>query len=65
MELMKRTEEFRVNNEAEAQALINQAKEDPKGEGYELISYKTVKKDKKQKGEVIESWVVVTLVKKW
>lgn len=65
MELLKRTEEFRVNNEAEAQALINQAKEDPEGEGYELVSYKMVKKDKKSKGEVIDSWIIVTLVKQW
>lgn len=65
MDLLKRTEEFRVNNEAEAQALINQAKEDPEGEGYELVSYKMVKKDKKSKGEIIDSWVVVTLVKQW
>lgn len=65
MDLLKRTEEFRVNNEAEAQALINQAKEDPEGEGYELVSYKMVKKDKKSKGEVIDSWIIVTLVKQW
>lgn len=65
MDLLKRTEEFRVNNEAEAQALINQAKKDPEGEGYELVSYKMVKKDKKSKGEIIDSWVVVTLVKQW
>lgn len=64
-ELCKRTEEFRVNNEAEAQALIDQAKRDPEGEGYELVSYKMVKKDKKSKGEVIDSWIIVTLVKQW
>lgn len=65
MDLLKRTEEFRVNNEAEAQALINQAKEDPEGEGYELVSYKMVKKDKKSKGEIIDSYVIVTLIKSW
>lgn len=65
MDLLKRTEEFRVNNEAEAQALIDQAKRDPEGEGYELVSYKMVKKDKKSKGEIIDEWVIVTLVKKW
>ena len=64
-ELCKRTEEFRVNNETEAQALIDQAKKDPEGEGYELVSYKMVKKDKKSKGEVIDSWIIVTLVKQW
>ena len=65
MDLLKRTEEFRVNNEAEAQALIDQAKRDPEGEGYELVSYKMVKKDKKLKGEIVDSWVIVTLVKQW
>lgn len=64
-ELCKKTEEWRVNNEAEAQALIDQAKRDPEGEGYELVSYKMVKKDKKSKGEIIDEWVIVTLVKKW
>ena len=64
-ELCKKTEEWRVNNEAEAQALIDQAKKDPEGEGYELVSYKMVKKDKKSKGEIIDSWVIVTLVKQW
>lgn len=64
-ELCKRTEEFRVNNEAEAQALIDQAKKDPEGEGYELVSYKMVKKDKKSKGEIVDSWIIVTLVKQW
>lgn len=64
-ELCKKTEEWRVNNEAEAQALIDAAKKDPDGEGYELTSYKMVKKDKKSKGEVVDSWVIVTLVKQW
>lgn len=64
-ELCKKTEEWRINNEAEAQALIDQAKRDPEGEGYELVSYKMVKKDKKSKGEIIDEWVIVTLVKKW
>ena len=64
-ELCKKTEEWRVNNEAEAEALIDQAKKDPDCEGYELVSYKMVKKDKTLKGEVIDSWVIVTLVKKW
>lgn len=64
-DLLKRTEEYRVNNEQEAEALIAQAKQDPDGEGYELTSYKMVKKDKKSKDVVVDSWVVVTLVKVW
>ena len=64
-ELLKRTEEFKVNDEAEAKALIEQAKANENVEGYELKSYKMVKKDKKSKGEVIDEWVIVTLVKQW
>ena len=64
-ELCKRTEEWRVNDEQEAKALIEQAKANENAEGYELKSYKMVKKDKKSKGEVIDEWVIVTLVKQW
>lgn len=64
-ELYKRTEEWRVNDEMEAKALIEKAKADEGEEGYELKSYKMVKKDKKSKGEIIDEWVIVTLVKQW
>lgn len=64
-DLLKRTEEYYLNNEAEAEAFIKQAKQAADEEGYELASYKMVKKDKKQKGEIVDSWVIVTLVKKW
>lgn len=64
-ELCKKTEEWKVANEAEAEALIEKAKQDPKQEGYELTSYKMVKKNKKSKGEIIDEWVIVTLVKQW
>ena len=64
-ELLKRTDDYRVNDEAEAEALIEKAKTDPNNEGYELTSYKMVKKNKKSKGEIIEEWIIVTLVKQW
>lgn len=63
--LCKRTEEWRVNDEMEAKALIEKAKAGEAEEGYELKSYKMVKKDKKSKGEIIDEWVIVTLVKQW
>lgn len=43
-ELMKRTEDWRVDTEEQATALIDQAKEKESTEGYELVSYKMVKK---------------------
>lgn len=64
-ELCKRTEEWRVNDEIEAKALIEDAKQNEAVEGYELKAYKMVKKDKKAKGEIVDEWVVVTLVKQW
>lgn len=64
-EIAKMTEEWIVDNEEQAKALIEQAKTQESDGGYELASYKMVKKDKKSKGEIIDSWVVVTLVKKW
>ena len=62
-ELLKITEEWKVNDEEEAKALIEKAKTE--AVNYDLSSYKMVKKDKKSKGEIIDSWVVVTLVKKY
>ena len=64
-ELCKKTEEWRVNDEIEAKALIEDAKKNEAVAGYELKSYKMVKKDKKSKGEIIDEWVIVTLVKQW
>lgn len=60
-EILKITEEWRVDTVEEAEALIDKAKNE--ATNYDLNSYKMVKKDKKSKGEIIESWVVVTLVK--
>ena len=62
-EIVKITEEWRVNDEDEAKALIEKAKTN--ATDYDLASYKMVKKDKKSKGEIIDSWVIVTLVKKY
>ena len=58
--LIKTTEEHRADSEAEAALLINAAKEDGR---YVLSKYSSVKKEKKQKGEVIEEYYIVTLVK--
>lgn len=64
-ELMKRTEDYMVGSEEEAKILIEKAKADERNEGYELKSYKMTKKEKKSKGEIIDSYVIVTLIKSW
>lgn len=65
MELIKQTDEIIVNTEEEAKALIESFKKKAPEDGYEIISYTSTLKEKKSKGEVIDSWVIVKIVKRW
>lgn len=58
--LITNTEVYRVETEEEAELLINEAKADSK---YVLTKYNCEKKERKQKGEVIDSYFKVSLVK--
>ena len=58
--LIKTTEEHRADTEAEVVELINAAKADGR---YVLSKYSSVKKERKQKGEIIDEYFLVTLVK--
>lgn len=58
--LIKTTEEHRADSEVEAAELINAAKADAR---YLLSKYSSVKKERKQKGEVVDEYYLVTLVK--
>lgn len=58
--LIKTTEEYRVDSEVEAADLINGAKADHR---YVLSKYSSVKKETKQKGEIVDEYFIVTLVK--
>ena len=64
-EIMKQTDEIRVDTEEQAESLLNTFKEKAREEGYEIASYKMTKKNKKSKGEIIDEWVVLTIVKVW
>lgn len=55
--LIKTTEVYRVANEEEAKALLEELKAD---HSYELSKYSSVKKERKQKGEVVDEWVQFT-----
>ena len=59
-EILKRTEEYRVETEEQAVALIEQAKEKEANEGYELVSYTSTHKSKKD-----DDYYIVKLVKQW
>ena len=58
--LLKTTEEHRADTEVEVAELINAAKNDTR---YVLAKYSSVHKERKQKGEVIDEYFIVTLVK--
>ena len=58
--LVNTTEVYRVDTEAEGAALINEAKQDS---SYILSKYSSTKKERKAKGEVIDEWYHVQLVK--
>lgn len=64
MEIMKRTDEIRVDTE-EAMALIESFKEKSQTEGYEVVSHTATLKEKKSKGEVIDSYYIVKIVMRW
>ena len=57
---MKRTEEWRVETEEQAVALIEQAKSKGIEEGYELTSYSSTHKVKKD-----DDYFVVKTIKQW
>ena len=58
--LLKVTEEHRADSELEAADLINSAKADAR---YVLSKYSSVHKERKAKGEVVDEYFIVTLVK--
>lgn len=58
--LISVTETYRVDTEAEAAVLIDEAKKDNK---YDLKKYTSQKKERKQKGAVVDEWHQVVLTK--
>lgn len=60
--LIEVTEAYRVDSESEVDSLIESAKNNPT---YSLIKYNRVYKERKQKGEVVDSWYKVTLTKRF
>jgi hypothetical protein len=58
--LIETTEKHRADSEVEATELIEAAKADRR---YALSKYTSVYKEKKQKGEVVDEYYIVTLVK--
>lgn len=62
-ELLKETLEYRVDNEEEAIALIQEFKDKQIDEGYTLDKSGYVLKTKKNKGEIVDSYAIATVRK--
>lgn len=60
---MKETEVYRVDNEEEAVQMINEYKDRQLTEAYTLSKSGYVIKNKKSKGEIIDTWAIVTIEK--
>lgn len=60
MELLKRTEEYRVETEDEAKALIQRSKDQGREEGYEVINYSSTHKIKKD-----DDYFLIKITKVW
>lgn len=60
--LIQVNETYRVDTEEEVSAFIEKLKKDDE---YELVSYKSKRKELKEKGEVIDEWCQVQVVKKF
>ena len=61
--LLKTTEVYRVDDESEAIAMIEDARDEQLMKGYTLSKSGYVLKNKKSKGEIVDSWALVTLEK--
>ena len=59
--LMKTTDVYKVADEEEAIQLIEEFKNDQATQGYTLTKSGYALKTKKAKGEIIDSWAVVTV----
>jgi len=63
--LLSNTEIYRIDSEEEVKEAIEEAKKNAELEGYILKGYSSKIKEKKSKGEVIDSGYEVTLKKEY
>ena len=65
MRLLKETFEFRTDTEADALKLIEEYRTNANSKGYTVTKASYTRKDKKSKGEVIDTAYVITLTLKY
>ena len=60
-QLLKTVDTYRVEDEEEAMSLIEEFKNNQMADGYSLTKSGYVLKNKKSKGEIIDSWAIATI----
>lgn len=60
--LISTTETYRINSEEEVKAFLEELKKD---NNFTIKKYSSVKKELKQKGEVIDEWIRFTVTKEF
>lgn len=65
MIMLKEQADMKVFSEEEAKNLLEKFKVKAIEEGFEIVKSSITLKEKKQKGEVIDSWYVVSITKRW
>lgn len=60
-QLLKTVDTYRVDDEEQAVQLIEEFKNNQLKEGYTLTKSGYVLKNKKSKGEIIDSWAITTI----
>ena len=62
---MKQIDEIKVDTEEQAKALVESFKDKAAQDGYEITNYSITLKEKKSKGEIVDSWYIVKIQKRW
>ena len=65
MIMLKEQTDMKVFSEEEAKNLLEKFKMKGTEEGFEVVKSSITLKEKKQKGEVIDAWYVVSVTKRW
>lgn len=63
MKLLKKTEEYRVESDVEARQMIDDCRTEAIEKGYAIAAAGYTHKEKKMKGEIIDSCEIVKIVK--
>lgn len=63
--LNKIVETHTISTIEEVEAYVAEVKRDPEHEGYKVKGYKITKKEKKSRGEIIDTFFIVEITKVW